>query len=195
MSEQRRSGRIDWGWYRLADAVARSLVESAGVGHGDLVLDLGAGDGAITSRLAATGARVIAFELHPQRAALLRRAVARSGTSAVKVVRADVRDLRLPTRPFRVVANPPFDGISAILVRLTSTGSRLVRADLIVPRSVALVWQRRLLRRSSAWLVTGLEPVPRHAFTPRPRIDTCLLTIERHRPQPTDRRRRRRRRP
>ena len=182
---------IDWGWYRLADRVARSLVDAACVRPGELVLDLGAGDGTITRRLAASGARVIAFELHPGRAAFLRRSAA---DSDVKVVRADVRDLRLPTRPFRVVANPPFDGISAILVRLTSTGSRLDRADLVVPRKVALVWQRRLARPRSAWLVTASVPIPRSAFTPRPRIDACIMTIERHHPQHVAGHTRRRRR-
>ena len=188
--DPRIDSRVDWGWYRLADHVAKSLVDAARVGEGDLVLDLGAGDGIITRRLAETGARVIAFELHPERAATLRRWAAESH---VKVVRADVRDLRLPSRPFRVVANPPFDGISAILVRLTSGSSRLQRADLVVPRSVALVWQRRLARPRSAWLVTTTAPIPRSAFTPRPRIDTCVMTIERHRPQPADRRPGRRR--
>ena len=172
--------------------MATTLVDAACVGPGDLVLDLGAGDGMITRRLADTGARVIAFELHPGRAAILRRSHNGPG---VKVVCADVRDLRLPTRPFRVVANPPFDGISAILVRLTSTASRLDRADLVVPRRVALVWQRRLAEPRSAWLVTASVPIPRSAFTPRPRIDTCIMTIERHRPQRAGRRTRRPRRP
>ena len=181
-----RPARSEWGWYRLADHVARSLVDGGDIRCGDLVLDLGAGDGAITRPLAEAGARVIAFELHPDRADRLRRIMAGSD---VKVVCADVRDLRLPRRPFRVVANPPFDGISAILVRLTSSGSRLARADLIVPRSVASVWQRRLLTRRSAWLVVGLTPIPRSAFTPRPRIDTCIMTIERRQPQSAGRRR------
>jgi 23S rRNA (adenine-N6)-dimethyltransferase len=186
VSGQPRTARIEWGWYRLADHVARSLVDAGGIGPGDLVLDLGAGDGVITRRLADAGARVIAFELHPHRAARLQRVVAGSD---VKIVRADVRDLRLPTRPFRVVANPPFDGISAILVRLTSSGSRLARADLVVPRSVAIVWQRRLVRPRSVWRVAGLTPLPRSAFTPRPRIDTCIMTIERRYPQSAGRRR------
>lgn len=170
--------RSGWSWHRLADAHAASLVEGSGTGRGDLVLDLGAGDGTITSRLAATGARVIAFELHPHRAATLRRAF---GGDTVKVVRADVRDLRLPSRPFRVVANPPFEGISAILARLTSRASRLERADLVVPRSVAVAWQRRLLRPGGAWSVTTITPVPRSAFTPRPRIDCCVMVVERGR--------------
>lgn len=140
------------------------------------MLDVGAGEGAITRHLVMSGARTIAFELHPERARHLRRSFA---TDDVVVVRADVRDLRLPTRPFRVVANPPFDGVSAVLVRLTARGSRMTRADLIVPRSVATAWQRRLLRPGSEWYVVRIEPLPRSAFTPRPRIDCCVMVIER----------------
>jgi 23S rRNA (adenine-N6)-dimethyltransferase len=55
--------------------------------------------------LVAAGARVVAVELHPVRCASLRR---RFAQDRVVVVRADARDLRLPRRPFRVVANPPF---------------------------------------------------------------------------------------
>lgn len=178
-------GRSRWSWYRLADSVAATLVRESGAGRGDLALDLGAGDGAITRHLVTSGARTIAFELHPDRARQLRRSFSRAD---VKVVRADVRDLRLPTRPFRVIANPPFDGVSAVLVRLTSRGSRLQRADLVVPRSVATAWNRRLLRAGSGFSVAAIRPLPRSAFTPRPRIDCCVMVIER---RPVGRARRR----
>ncbi len=146
---------------------------TSGVGPGDLVLDLGAGDGAITCHLVRVGARVIAFELHPQRAARLR---GRFADHRVKVVGADITDLRLPGRSFRVVANPPFDGVSAVLDRLTHPASRLERADLIVPRAVARRWQERL-RRGSPWQLDVETSMPRSAFTPRPRIDVCHISI------------------
>ena len=119
---------------------------------------------------------MIAFEWHSGRAATLRE---RFACDDVKVVVADVRDLRLPRRPFRVVANPPFDGVSAVLARLTHHSSRLERADLLVPKSVAAAWCDRARRRGWAWTLTTEARVPRAAFTPRPRIDVVHLSIGR----------------
>lgn len=98
------------------------------------MLDIGAGDGALTGPLLATGARVVAFELHPGRAAELQR---RFTGQRLTVVRADVADLRLPRQPFKVVANPPFALTTAILRRLLHPGSRLQRADLVLPEWAA----------------------------------------------------------
>jgi len=89
--------------------VAR-LVALADVSSGDLVLDVGAGRGAITAELLRAGAHVVAVELHEQRLALLRE---RFADQRVTVVRADATDLRIPRRPFKVVANPPFGATTA----------------------------------------------------------------------------------
>jgi 23S rRNA (adenine-N6)-dimethyltransferase len=163
--------RARWGWYRLADGHAAELVARSGVGRGDLVLDLGAGEGAITRHLVGSGARVVAFELHPDRARRLR-----TSFPGLRVVRADVTDLRLPRRPFRVVANPPFDGVSAVLARLTHRHSRLAGADVVVPAAVARRWRSQL--HGSSWRATVIAALPRRAFDPAPRVDCVILRIE-----------------
>ena len=126
-----------WGWHQLADHHAARIVDRAGIRAGDLVLDIGAGAGALTGPLLATGARVVAVELHRERAAVLRHDCA---SPRLRVVVADVSDLRLPRRPFRVVANPPFAITTAILRRLVAPGSALVRADVVVPWHTAARW-------------------------------------------------------
>jgi 23S rRNA (adenine-N6)-dimethyltransferase len=173
--------RSAWGWHELDPRWARRLVADAGITNGDLVLDVGAGTGAVTAELLRVGARVIAIELHPERVAHLRR---RFGDDA-RVVRADAADLRLPLRPFRVVANPPFAITSALLARLVHHGSRLVRADVVVQEQAARRWVGPRAPASTRWQRTfrsGLGPaVPRVAFHPRPHVDARVLVIERHR--------------
>ena len=128
-----------WGWHRLQPDAARHVVRRAGIRPGELVVDLGAGHGALTAALVAAGARVIAIELHPARLATLRE---RFADAPVTVVGADLATARLPRRPFRVVANPPWalaETVRASLLR--SPG--LVRADLVLPRWLVHRWAAR----------------------------------------------------
>lgn len=162
-----------WGWYRLDRSWAERLVAESGVARGDLVLDIGAGDGALTAPLVDLGARVVAFELHPGRAASLRR---RFGDD-VRVVQADAADLRLPRRPFRVVANPPWSITDPLLRRLLHPSSRLVRADLLLKRSATRRWTD-LGTANGHRFHTGLS-VPRRAFRPPPPTDGRVLVIQR----------------
>lgn len=172
--------RTRWGWHRLDSRWAERLVDNAGISSDDLVLDIGAGTGALTHALVQRGARVIAFELHPVRAQELRR---RFASDNVTVVCADGADHRLPRRPFRVVANPPFTIGVAVLRRLTAPGSRLIRADLIVPWHVADRWVWGTPPGAGRWrreFECSLGPaIPRSAFSPPPPSGVSLLTIRR----------------
>lgn len=180
-SERTSRSRIDprpasrplWGWHRLAPEWAQRLVDQAEVRPGQLVVDLGAGTGALTAPLLDAGAEVIAVELHPARAERLRR---RFPTDRVRVLELDARDLRLPGRPFRVVSNPPY-GITASLVSLiTQRSSRMVRADLLLRRGVV---NRYLDRPPRRYLASRGMTMPRQAFTPPPRVDSAVLTLRR----------------
>lgn len=168
--------RRAWGWHALTPEWAAWIVESAGVAAGDVVLDLGAGTGALTDPLLARGARVVAVELHPGRSADLR---ARYG-ERVSVVRTDVRDLRLPRRPFRVVASPPY-GASTDVVRLLLSCPRLLSADLVLQRAAVrrMVLSPPGARHAHRYLLDAGMPVPRRAFRPPPRVNSAVLRIRR----------------
>ncbi|UDY35681.1 rRNA adenine N-6-methyltransferase family protein [Dermatobacter hominis] len=173
--------RRRWGWHELAPDAARRLVRASGVGAGDLVLDVGAGTGALTRELVAAGARVVAVEAHPGRAAELRR---RFGTSdGVTVVRADAADLRLPRRPFRVVANPPFSVTSPILRRLLAPGSRLTDAHLVLQHHAAVRWcgpeAPAWGRWARSWEASLGPAVARSSFRPAPAVDCRVLVLRR----------------
>jgi 23S rRNA (adenine-N6)-dimethyltransferase len=171
--------RSEWGWHALDPEWARRIVADARVQRGELVLDIGAGTGALTAELVRAGAYVIAIELHPERLELLRQRF----TANVRVVRADARDLRLPRRPFRVVANPPFGATTALMSRLVHHGSRLTRADLILQEAAAHRWAGARAPGARSWrrfYDAGLGPrVPRRAFHPAPVVDGRVLTLHR----------------
>jgi 23S rRNA (adenine-N6)-dimethyltransferase len=132
------------------------------------VVDLGAGDGALTLPLARAGCRVLAVELHPVRADALR---ARVDRQRVSVVELDVAAFRWPGHPFRVVANPPYAGINA-LVRALLALDQLLSADLVVAESAA-----RGLRRHHPDRVRLGAYVPRSAFRHRPPAGARVLRI------------------
>lgn len=168
-------GGARWDWHRLQPDWADWLVETATVRRGELVVEIGAGEGALTIPLAATGARVIAVEKHAGRAARLRERV--DGLD-VRVVEMDALDFRYPSRRVRVIANPPF-GIASSLIRAAVGQPGVAALDLVLPRTVARRWvddRTRVTRRFRG----ALGPtVPRRAFTPSPRVDCALLQLRR----------------
>lgn len=170
-----------WGWHRLDPRWARRLVADARLPRGATVLDVGAGLGAITGALLESDPllHVIAVEWHPGRVAALRE---RFGGRAI-VVRADAADLRLPRRPFHVVANPPFALGTALLRRLVHPGSRLVTAHVVLQQPVVRRWASpsapALARWGRTFAAAPGTRVPRHAFHPPPHVDARVLVVRR----------------
>ena len=103
---------------------------------GALVVDLGAGAGALTSAAAARGTRVIAVELDPNWTQVLRTRAPSWGD--VTVVAADALRVPFPAERFYVVSSAPY-GIGTKLVRRVLTDAHgLVRAVFVLQRSAAL---------------------------------------------------------
>lgn len=174
--------RRAWGWHPLTDSWARRVVAEAGVGEDDVVVDLGAGAGALTAPLLRAGARVTAVELHRRRAEQLRRKF--GDNENFRLVVTDAAAFRLPQRPFRAVASVPYSSASAIVRRLLERDSRLIQADLVVQKQFA----RRVVegglnaRGQGRFSAEIVRPLPRSAFRPPPRVDSVLLRISRGRP-------------
>ena len=176
-----RQSRARGQHFLRSSALAADLVRAAGVRPGELVVDVGAGTGVLTSALARVGADVIAVELDPVLAGRLRGRFAR-------VIEGDARHVALPREPYRVVANLPFDGATAILRRLLDDPN-VVTADVILQWEVAA-------KRAAVWPSTALgvlwgvsfelalvRRLPREAFAPPPAVDAGVLRAVR-RPEP-----------
>jgi 23S rRNA (adenine-N6)-dimethyltransferase len=176
------------GRHFLAPRLAADFVRNAGITRGDLVVEIGAGTGVITSELASRAGRVVAIELDDKLASSLRARFARE--RRVEVVHGDALCYSLPQRPFRVVGNLPFAHTTALLHRLLDDPARpLLRADVIVQWGTAV---KRCSQRPSTLQTTSWAPwfeftitrrLSASSFRPSPSVDCAVMTITR-RPDP-----------
>ncbi|MEX1007895.1 MAG: rRNA adenine N(6)-methyltransferase family protein [Acidimicrobiia bacterium] len=168
-------------------ALAGRLAREAGIAPSDHVVEFGAGSGALTAALVDCGARVFAVEVDRS---LVARLVQRFGdASAVTVFECDAIEFPLPSTPFRVFANPPFNRTAAILHRLLDDpAGGLVRADLVVQWQVARARAQAgaqvpldLVGASWGpwWVFRRARRLPAKLFRPAPSVDAALLTVTR----------------
>lgn len=162
------------------DSVLEFEAESAQA-RGKSVLEIGAGDGRLTAKLLSAGAgHVIAVELDPKLAKKLRQRF----HSRVKVVEADFLKFT-PPRCNVVVGNIPYYITSPILLKLARMD--FGRAVLCIQQEVA----ERMLAGSGTsrygrlsvfsqlvFRAEILATVGRDAFSPRPKVDSCIISLE-----------------
>lgn len=141
------------------------------------VVELGAGDGALTTVLVQSGLDVTAVELDPRWASALRRRFAGS----VRVVQADLLRFRFPRTPYNVVANLPYSITTpALRMLLHEAGWRI--AVLVLQWEVARKRSGATLLSASWWPWYKFELVSRvsaWAFRPVPRVDSGVIQVTR----------------
>ena len=178
----RRRPDLSQHFLRNAD-VARALVRRMPLAPGDLVVDAGAGDGALTQALADIGCRVIAVEKDERLYQLLLQRFAVHPN--VTCHHADVLAFAMPSTPYHVVSNVPY-AITAALMRTLLHAAR-------PPDSAALIVQREAaekfagtpretlfsLRWKPHYEITVACAVPRRDFVPPPRVESALLLLHR----------------
>ncbi len=164
------------------------IVELAQLGPEDAVLEVGAGTGLLTRKLAARAGAVVAVEVDPRLADVLKETVA---SERVRVVRGDAMALDLaalfpPGLRRKVVANLPYSIASPLLVRLLREVPGLERLVVTVQQEVA---QRivagpastdygllTLLVRLHADARMALR-IPPGAFLPPPRVHSAVVVL------------------
>ena len=144
------------------------------------VLELGAGNGALTEALLSIGQPVTAVELDPRRADQLRRKFA----ERARIVEADMLAYEFGRYPHHVASNVPFHLTSPLLRRLLrqshwDTAVLLLQWE--VARKRAAVGGTTMLTASWwPWFEFALGTrVPARAFAPMPSVDGGILVIRR----------------
>jgi 16S rRNA (adenine1518-N6/adenine1519-N6)-dimethyltransferase len=169
----------------LLDAIVR---ESA-VGEGDVVLEVGGGEGALTERLAPVVQRVWVVELDRG----LEEALGAVATEHpnVQVVWGDAMDVELgelDPAPTRVVSNLPYSIATPLILRTIRELPSVAEWTVMVQREIAdrlragpgsRTYGAPTVVAQLACEVELLRGVDRAVFKPRPRVDSALLQLRR----------------
>ncbi|WP_054951508.1 23S ribosomal RNA methyltransferase Erm [Numidum massiliense] len=166
------------------------LIGMADITPEDVVLEIGAGTGALTLPLAKKAAKVLAVENDPHFANKLRRA---TEDSNIHVIERNFLEIGLPRQPFCVVANIPYSITTPILGKLLDRPTNsLQRAVLVVEKGAAIRFTatpitdpRILTWRMWFHLERGRSISPNN-FSPPPRVDSAVLVIRRKETPPID---------
>ena len=149
---------------------------------GELILEIGPGEGVLTEKLAELPNELTVIEIDPDLAARLR---ARFG-ERVDVVNDDATEAPLPARPYRAVGNLPYNVGTPILRRVIA-GANWRRAVFMLQKEVAdrLVAKPRDEQYGYLTLYTQLYATARilmtldpGSFYPRPKVRSAVVVLD-----------------
>jgi len=169
-------------------STALKLIGHSNIKKRDLVLDIGAGSGVITSALAKRAGEVWAIEPDQTTAQKLR--INTRQHQNIKIIEKDIFDLTLPDTPYKIFANPPFAIVSDILRTLNRAKHRPATIYFILQKQLA----KKLIQNPDFNSALGIElavnytakirlPLHKTDFTPPPAVDTVFVEFK-HRESP-----------
>lgn len=176
-------------------AILGRIVDAAGVNHGDNVIEIGPGIGALTEQLAQAAGQVLAVEIDQDLIPVLAKTLA--AYDNVKVINQDILKANLPelikqhfsdpTRPIKVVANLPYYITSPILMNLLATPVQWASITVMMQKEVAQRLTARPGTKQYGALTLAIEyqmeaqiafNVSRHAFVPSPNVDSAIVVLK-----------------
>jgi len=165
--------------------IVAELIGHSNIRKNDIVYDLGAGSGIITSVLSRRSKEVMAVEIEPHALSKLRQNI---GTLPnVTIVEKDILTLQPQHESYKIFSNIPFQLSSQIIQRFVF--------DVPPPKSMYLIVQKQFAKKIvpgddhftsqlsaeiGPFFTTRIrKPLRKTDFTPPPAVDTVLLELKR----------------
>ncbi len=178
--------------FLTSPSIAETIVARASIGPQDMVIEIGAGLGALTIPAARLAQNVLAVDKDPRIFDLLRGELTAGGLTNVALVEADFLKLPLArhmppeSRTCIVIGNLPYNIASQVLIRLIENRGFIKRAVLMLQKEMAerLVaapnsrdyGRLSVMLQYCADLHKVIEVDPRHFF-PRPRVSSVVIEV------------------
>lgn len=160
------------------------IVDLGKVNKQDLVLDLGAGKGALTAVLAKKARKVVAVEYDDKLVDILLKKF--GDASNVNIVHRDMLTISLPKEPFIVISNIPYAITTPILKKLLSNPTtNFQRAVIVMEKGAAKRFTSSNVKDPYVigWRmffdIRYVKRISRKNFSPPPKVDSAMITIHR----------------
>ena len=163
-----------------------ALLDRCNIHSGDIVYEIGPGNGMLTVPLARCCEQVVAIEKDPLLAAALQQKFAHAAN--VTIHEGDFLQFRLPAIPYKVFANIPFNITTDIVTKLTTAACPPLDAYLTMQREAAYKFLGQPHESLYAVLLKPWFEVEivhrfrRSDFIPEPRVDVVMLRLRKRGP-------------
>ncbi len=168
--------------FMIDDDVMDTMIEAAGLGPDDTVLEIGPGPGTLTRKLVEAAGRVVAIELDPEMVEILRKEL--GDRDDLEIIHGNFAELGIPNNVNKLVSNIPYQ-ISSVVV------SEIAKSDLDV---AVITVQREFADRMTAEPGTKdygrltvlvsltcdvevVRGVPPRSFVPPPRVSSAVVKL------------------
>lgn len=173
-----------------SDKALRQIVEAAEVSPNDLIVEIGPGEGTLTEKLLATGAKVFAVEkddrLIPSLCEKFQKEINSGQFTLIHEDVLESKEIKIAiTQKYKLVANIPYYITGMILKMFLSGKNKPEKIVLLVQKEVA----ERIVAKDGKESVLSMsvklygtpkiiDKVPRGAFHPVPNVDSAIILID-----------------
>lgn len=179
--------------------VLDKIIDAAGIGPEDCVLEIGPGIGTMTRRLAEEAGHVIAVEIDKNLIPILQDVL--SDYENITILNEDILKVDIPAlvekynegKPIKVVANLPYYITTPIIMGLFESNVPIDNITVMVQKEVAQRMQVGPGTKDYGALSLAVqyyaEPyivanVPPNCFIPRPKVGSAVIRLTRHPEKP-----------
>lgn len=162
--------------------VIKDIINIARISKGDLVLEFGAGKGAITNDLSNRARKVLAVEYDQKFIKKLDQLELKNTV----IIKQDILKISLPREPFIVVSNIPYAITTPIMKKLLNNPlSSFQRGVLLMEKGAAKRFTSNYVKDPYviAWRmwfdIQYVKGISRKNFSPPPKVDSAMVKINR----------------
>lgn len=183
-----------WGQNFLVDSTIRErIVQQANINPETLVIEIGPGQGSITTLMVDHVAHLLAYEIDPDLARVLKgqyqsykKVEIIEGDFLIRDVKQDIKNVKTPYKSIKVVANLPYYITTPIITKLMLDLDNIDELIIMVQYEVALRLTASIKDSdySALSVITQyysvpefLFKVPPQAFRPQPKVESAVIKL------------------